>query len=219
VDYAVRFIAGGPDCFRFAILGGVLRPNSFAGLFSAAPSVALVTLSLALVKHGPNYVNLEGRSMVLGAGALALYSFAVCQLLMRFRWSAQRAWRSSYGWQSRSVRSNCFRLRNDGARKMIGAAARPLVRVCLAFCSRRTGDDCRETHCRALGAGGWRSFSRLPGDATATLIEKHERERKQNCGLAGHRRGSDAAGLDAAVQVLDSLGLFHICNCRLVGKP
>jgi hypothetical protein len=55
--------------------------------------------------------------------------------------------------------------------------------------------------------------------ATATLSEKHERERKQNCGLAGHRRGSDAAGLDAAVQVLDSLGLFHICNCRLVGKP
>lgn len=56
---------------------------------SAAPSVALVTL----IKQGPNYVNLEGRSMVLGAGALALalYSFAVCQLLMRFRWSAQRA--------------------------------------------------------------------------------------------------------------------------------
>jgi hypothetical protein len=39
---------------------------------SAAPSVALVTLSLALIKQGPNYVNLEGRSMVLGAGPLSL---------------------------------------------------------------------------------------------------------------------------------------------------
>jgi hypothetical protein len=91
MDYAVRFIAGGLIVSVFAILGDVLRPKSFAGLFSAAPSVALVTLSLALIKQGPNYVSLEGRSMVLGAGALALHSFAVCQLLMRFHWSALAA--------------------------------------------------------------------------------------------------------------------------------
>jgi Protein of unknown function (DUF3147) len=46
--------------------------------------------------------------------------------------------------------------------------------------------------------------------ATATLIEKHERERKQNCGLAGHRRGSDAAGLDAAVPVLAVSAFPHL---------
>ena len=34
--------------------------------------------------------------------------------------------------------------------------------------------------------------------ASATLIEKHERERKEKLGLAGHRRGTDAAALDAA---------------------
>ena len=65
MDYAVRFIAGGPDCFRFAILGGVLRPNSFAGLFSAAPSVALVTLTLALIKQGPQLC--QSRRAVDGA--------------------------------------------------------------------------------------------------------------------------------------------------------
>lgn len=61
MDYAVRFVAGGLIVSVFAMLGDVLRPNSFAGLFSAAPSVALVTLSLALIKQGPNYVNLDGR--------------------------------------------------------------------------------------------------------------------------------------------------------------
>ena len=34
--------------------------------------------------------------------------------------------------------------------------------------------------------------------ATATLIEKHERERKQKLGLSGYRRGTDAAALDSA---------------------
>jgi hypothetical protein len=43
--------------------------------------------------------------------------------------------------------------------------------------------------------------------ASATLIEKHERERKQKLGLSGDRRGTDAAALDAAGAVLGSLGL------------
>src|SRR5690349_17171581 len=34
--------------------------------------------------------------------------------------------------------------------------------------------------------------------ASATLIEKHERERKQKQGLKGERRGREAAALDAA---------------------
>jgi hypothetical protein len=91
MDYVIRFLVGGAIVSIFAILGDVLRPKSFAGLFGAAPSVALATLSLALAKEGPAYVSLEGRSMVLGAIALALYSAAVCQLLMRFRWSALAA--------------------------------------------------------------------------------------------------------------------------------
>jgi hypothetical protein len=69
----------------FALLGDILRPKSFAGLlFGAAPSVALVTLSLALLKQGGQYAAVEGRSMVIGAAALAAYSFVVCQLLIRF---------------------------------------------------------------------------------------------------------------------------------------
>jgi hypothetical protein len=43
--------------------------------------------------------------------------------------------------------------------------------------------------------------------ASATLIEKHERERKQRLGLPGYRRGTDAAALDAAGAALGSIGL------------
>jgi len=70
------------------MLGDVLRPKSFAGLFGAAPSVALATLSLALLKQGGVYASVEGRSMMIGAVALAVYSVTVCHLLLRLRASA-----------------------------------------------------------------------------------------------------------------------------------
>ena len=44
--------------------------------------------------------------------------------------------------------------------------------------------------------------------ASATLIEKHERERKEKSGLAGRRRGKAAAALDAAGAGLGSIGLM-----------
>jgi hypothetical protein len=91
MDYALRFFIGGIVVSLFAILGDVLRPKSFAGLFGAAPSVALATLSLVFFKHGGSYVATEGRSMVLGGLALAAYSLVVCQLLMRADWSALKA--------------------------------------------------------------------------------------------------------------------------------
>jgi uncharacterized membrane protein (GlpM family) len=91
LDYAVRFLAGGLIVSAFAILGDVLRPKSFAGLFGAAPSVALATLSLAFWKEDPDYVATEGCSMILGAAAFLVFAFLVCHLLMRIRLSALAA--------------------------------------------------------------------------------------------------------------------------------
>jgi hypothetical protein len=91
MDYLIRFFAGGIVVSLFAVVGDVLRPKSFAGLFGAAPSVALATLTLAFWKHGGAYVSIEGRSMILGAIALGVYSLLVCQLLVRARWSALAA--------------------------------------------------------------------------------------------------------------------------------
>jgi hypothetical protein len=44
--------------------------------------------------------------------------------------------------------------------------------------------------------------------ATATLIEKHQRERLERKGLRGERRGRDAAALDAIGAAMGSLGLL-----------
>ena len=44
--------------------------------------------------------------------------------------------------------------------------------------------------------------------ATATLVEKHEQEKKQQNGLHGEERGRDAAALDAAGAAMGSIGLL-----------
>jgi len=44
--------------------------------------------------------------------------------------------------------------------------------------------------------------------ASSTMIEKHERQRKQRHHLIGERRGTDAAALDAAGAALGSIGLM-----------
>lgn len=56
--------------------------------------------------------------------------------------------------------------------------------------------------------------------ASATLIEKHERQRKQQKGLKGERRGKDAAALDSAGAVLGSVGLaaFGLAIWALANK-
>ncbi|MHB0770421.1 DUF3147 family protein [Bradyrhizobium sp. 5.13L] len=90
-EYLVRFVAGGLIVSVFAIFGDMLRPKSFAGLLAAAPSVALATLGIAVIQHGPQYAAASSWTMIYGAIALACYSLVVCQLLMRFRLGALAA--------------------------------------------------------------------------------------------------------------------------------
>jgi hypothetical protein len=82
-EYVVRFLVGGIVVSAFATLGDILRPKSFAGLFGAAPSVALATLGIAVYRHGADYAAEQSWAMTAGALALAVYSVFVCQLLIR----------------------------------------------------------------------------------------------------------------------------------------
>jgi Protein of unknown function (DUF3147) len=84
-EYVIRFVVGGIVVSAFAMLGDVLRPKSFAGLFGAAPSVALATLGTAVYRHGSAYAALQSRAMMAGAIALVVYSVVVCHLLVRTR--------------------------------------------------------------------------------------------------------------------------------------
>jgi Protein of unknown function (DUF3147) len=84
-EHVVRFIVGGAFVSAFAMLGDVLRPKSLAGLFGAAPSVALATLGVAIYQHGAGYAAVQSQAMMAGAVALAVYSLVVCHLLIRAR--------------------------------------------------------------------------------------------------------------------------------------
>lgn len=96
-EYLLRFIVGGLIVSVFAIFGDMFRPKTFAGLLSAAPSVALATLGIAVVQHGPHYAAAESWTMIYGAIALACYSIAVCQVLMRLRLDALPATILAFG--------------------------------------------------------------------------------------------------------------------------
>ncbi|MGB6939707.1 MAG: DUF3147 family protein [Xanthobacteraceae bacterium] len=89
-DTLARFLIGGLAVSFFAALADVLRPRSFAGLFGAAPSIALATLT-TVAQRGAPFAAEEGRSMIVGALALAACSAAVCLLIQRGRWHANVA--------------------------------------------------------------------------------------------------------------------------------
>lgn len=82
-QYLLRFLIGGIAVSAFAALGEIFRPRSFAGLFGAAPSIAIATLMITIWKEGRPYAALEARSMIIGAAALCVYSVVVFRLLKR----------------------------------------------------------------------------------------------------------------------------------------
>jgi hypothetical protein len=84
-DLLLRFLIGGTVVSLFAILGDIFRPKSFAGLFGAAPSIALATLGLTIHHNGKLYAAIEARSMIAGAVAMAAYAATVSWVLFRFK--------------------------------------------------------------------------------------------------------------------------------------
>ena len=85
IDIILRFLIGGVVVSAFSLISDLLKPKTFAGLFGAAPSVALATLALTVMKEGKQYASIEARSMILGAMALLVYAAAVSYILLRFR--------------------------------------------------------------------------------------------------------------------------------------
>ena len=86
-----RFFIGGVIVIFFAVLAEMFRPKSFAGLFGAAPSIALATFGLTIASHGPHYAATEARSMICGAIAFLCYAAATTWLLWRFKPAALTA--------------------------------------------------------------------------------------------------------------------------------
>jgi uncharacterized membrane protein (GlpM family) len=88
IETLIRFVVGGLFVSLFAVLGDVLKPKSFAGLFSAAPSVALASLILTIHSRGHGFAAAEARSMLFGTIGFFVYACAVCHIIMRYRLTA-----------------------------------------------------------------------------------------------------------------------------------
>jgi hypothetical protein len=80
-----RFAVGGLFVSGFAILGNLFKPKSFAGLFGAAPSLALATLALTIATDGISYAAIEARSMLAGAVAFFFYARLAMILLAHYK--------------------------------------------------------------------------------------------------------------------------------------
>jgi hypothetical protein len=135
MDYVIRFLAGGLVVSLFAVVGDVLRPKSFAGLFGAAPSVALATLTLTSWKEGGAYVAIDYRRNRTCGLQLSGPPAPHARALLRPR--------SDYG-GSRRMACDCrwsaagfAGVRDDRPRQILSTQGRSLVRIFRAFCSRR----------------------------------------------------------------------------------
>jgi Protein of unknown function (DUF3147) len=87
----LRFVVGGVAVCFFSALADGLYPKSFAGLFSAAPSVALSSLAMTYYWDGSGYAITEARSMIIGGMAFTVYAVSCAHLLARRRWQALQA--------------------------------------------------------------------------------------------------------------------------------
>ena len=82
---AVRAVVGGAFVVAFSLLGEMLRPKSFAGIFAAAPSIALGSLLIIGLSEGPTKLYAAALGMLLGAIVLAFSLLVGIDSVKRFR--------------------------------------------------------------------------------------------------------------------------------------
>jgi uncharacterized membrane protein (GlpM family) len=82
---AIRGLAGGTLVVLFSVAGELLRPKSFAGIFAAAPSVALASLLVTTAVSGETAVRASSLGMIAGALALVAACVIGIDAVKRFR--------------------------------------------------------------------------------------------------------------------------------------
>jgi uncharacterized membrane protein (GlpM family) len=81
----IKGLAGGSLVVTFALVSEVVSPKRFAGLFSAAPSVALAGLVVTLLDKGPHDARENSLGMLAGCAGMVAYAAAAVFLLRRGR--------------------------------------------------------------------------------------------------------------------------------------
>jgi uncharacterized membrane protein (GlpM family) len=77
----IRAAAGGLLVLAFAILSEAVKPKRFAGMFSAAPAVAIAGLVVTLATSPSSDAEDSSLGMLAGAAGMVAYAIAVVALL------------------------------------------------------------------------------------------------------------------------------------------
>jgi uncharacterized membrane protein (GlpM family) len=80
---AIKALAGGSLVTAFALISEALSPKRFAGLFSAAPAVAIAGLAVTVLDKGPHEAHENAVGMIAGSAGMVAYAFACIPLLRR----------------------------------------------------------------------------------------------------------------------------------------
>lgn len=79
----IQALAGGVLVVAFALLGEMVRPKRLAGIFSAAPSIAIAGLVVTVVAKGDVQASHAALGMMFGAAGFVAFALCVRALLGR----------------------------------------------------------------------------------------------------------------------------------------
>jgi uncharacterized membrane protein (GlpM family) len=88
---AIKGLAGGALVVAFALLSEGLSPKRFAGLFSAAPAVAIAGLSVVVIGETTHKAHENALGMIAGGAGMVAYAALAVPLLRRKRAAAAAA--------------------------------------------------------------------------------------------------------------------------------
>ena len=79
----LKTLVGGFAVVAFSLIGQAGHPKRFAGLFSAAPSVALASLAMTVVAKGADATLPYEQGMLIGSGGMVAYCLVSLVLINR----------------------------------------------------------------------------------------------------------------------------------------
>ena len=79
----LKAVVGGLAVVAFSLVGHAGRPKRFAGLFSAAPSVAVASLAITAVGKGADATVPYAQGMVFGTAGMVAYCLVSLYLIQR----------------------------------------------------------------------------------------------------------------------------------------
>jgi hypothetical protein len=82
---ALRGLAGGSLVVAFALIAEVVDPKAFAGLFAAAPSVAIASLAITVITESASKARESSVGMVVGGIGMAACCVAAVGAVPRLK--------------------------------------------------------------------------------------------------------------------------------------